>query len=60
VLAQDTVGALALPAADFQQVLQEYPKVRPFLEGLTADRLKASREAALAGGLVDPDDVVVL
>ncbi len=60
VIAQNTVGAVVLPAADFQQVLQEYPEARHYLESLSADRLQASYLAVAESGFIDPDDVVVL
>jgi CRP-like cAMP-binding protein len=59
VTAKTTVGALFLPAADFQDVLAQHPGVREYLEGLTADRLKASREV-LEAGVLDADDLIVL
>ena len=58
VIAPGTVAALALPVAEFQQVAQEFPQVVQYLQGLTAERLQASADAAL--GYVDPDDLVVL
>lgn len=60
VFAKGTVGALVLPAEDFALVLQQFPQVHQYLENLTADRLKASQDAAVEAGLADPDDVVVL
>jgi CRP-like cAMP-binding protein len=59
VIAQETVGALVLPAAVFQEVLAGFPQARHYLESLSADRLKASREA-IAAEPIDPDDIVVL
>jgi CRP-like cAMP-binding protein len=58
VIASDTVAALLLPAATFQQVAAEFPQVVRYLTTLTADRLQASADAALA--MADPDDLVVL
>jgi CRP-like cAMP-binding protein len=60
VTAKGTVGALILETTAFQMVVQEHPEVRQYLEGLTADRIKASRDAADASGFIDPDDVIVL
>ncbi|MEE8408626.1 MAG: cyclic nucleotide-binding domain-containing protein [Myxococcota bacterium] len=60
VIAHKTVGALVLPAAEFQQVLQQYPQAREYLENLSADRLQASSDAATGLMLVDPDDIVIL
>lgn len=59
VIATETVGAVVLPAADFQQVLAQYPDVRKYLETLSSERLKASQLAAGAED-VDPDDLVIL
>jgi len=58
VIAPDTVGALVLTVAEFQQVAAEFPQVVQYLQTLTTDRLQASADAAL--GFVDPDDFVVL
>jgi cAMP-dependent protein kinase regulator len=58
VIAPDTVAALVLPVATFQQVAAEFPQVVQYLTTLTADRLRASADAALA--MLDPDDLVVL
>ena len=60
VIAKNTVGALILETTEFQQVLQEHPAVRQYLETLTAERIKASRQAADQSGFIDPDDVIVL
>jgi CRP-like cAMP-binding protein len=60
VIAQQTVGAIVLPAQDFLQVLQEYPNVRPYLESLSAERLQKSYSTLTKSGLFDPDDLVVL
>ncbi|MBI5507588.1 MAG: cyclic nucleotide-binding domain-containing protein [Deltaproteobacteria bacterium] len=60
VIAKNTVGALVLPTTDFQQVVQEHPEVLSYLQTITADRLKASKDAVLASDLVDADDLIVL
>jgi CRP-like cAMP-binding protein len=60
VTARSTVGALVLGADEFRRVLQEHPGVREYLETLTADRLKASREALDQSGIIDADDLIVL
>jgi CRP-like cAMP-binding protein len=60
VTARNTVGALVLANAEFYRVVAEHPEVRQYLETLTADRLKASREACEASGVVDADDIIVL
>ena len=59
VTARTTVGALVLAAEEFQRLLQKHPGVREYLEGLSADRLKASREV-LEAGIIDADDLIVL
>jgi CRP-like cAMP-binding protein len=60
VTARTTVGALVLPADAFGQVLAAHPGVRQYLETLTADRLKASRDALETSGMIDPDDLILL
>ena len=60
VIAEGMVGALVLPVLEFRQVLHHYPQIHLYLQTLSADRLKASRDAVEDSGLVDPDDVVVL
>lgn len=60
VTARTTVGALVLPAEAFSQVLAAHPGVRQYLETLTADRMKASRDALETSGMVDPDDLILL
>jgi CRP-like cAMP-binding protein len=59
VTARGNVGALFLPRAEFQKVLEGNPQVRTYLEGLGADRLKAS-QVATEGEAVEADDLIVL
>jgi CRP-like cAMP-binding protein len=60
VTAKTTVGALVLERDDFYRVLADHPGVREYLESLTSDRLKSSREALAASDIIDPADVIVL
>lgn len=59
VTARGNVGALFLPRAEFQKVLDGNPSVRSYLESLGADRLKAS-QAATEAEAVSADDLIVL
>ncbi|MBC7794825.1 MAG: cyclic nucleotide-binding domain-containing protein, partial [Clostridia bacterium] len=59
VIAIETLGAIFLPAADFQQVLAEFPEVHAFLDSLSDKRISAT-QAQVGDVYVDPDDLVVL
>ena len=59
VIAIETVGAIFLPAQDFQKVLAEFPEVHKFLDSLSDKRISAT-QAQVGDTYVDPDDLVVL
>lgn len=59
VIAIETLGAIFLPASDFQQVLSEFPEVHKFLDTLSDQRISAT-QAQVGDVYVDPDDLVVL
>ncbi len=59
VIATQTVGAIVLPADEFQQMLEEFPNVRTYLENLTSERLQAAKQM-LSMETIDADDLVVL
>ncbi|MBI5508042.1 MAG: cyclic nucleotide-binding domain-containing protein [Deltaproteobacteria bacterium] len=60
VIARGQVGALFLPRADFQKVLEENPKAKEYLQTLSADRLKASAAAKDESEVLDADELIVL
>jgi CRP-like cAMP-binding protein len=60
VTARERTGALFLGRDDFQAVLDENPSVRTYLEGLSQDRLEASKAATDAEEVIDADDLIVL
>ncbi len=60
VIATDTLGAIVLPAADFQKVLNDFPEVHKFLDNLSDKRIAASRDLVGDDVVIDPDDIVVL
>jgi CRP-like cAMP-binding protein len=61
VIATDILGAIMLPAADFQKVLAEFPEVHKYLDTLSDKRIAASRDIIDdSDQVVDPDDIVVL
>ncbi len=60
VTARDRAGALFLPRAAFQKVLEDNASVREYLEGLSADRIKASQAAQEADEVIDADDLIIL
>ncbi len=60
VKARNRVGVLFLPRAEFQSVLASHPDVRTYLEGLSADRLKASQAAQDADEVLEADELIVL
>jgi CRP-like cAMP-binding protein len=61
VTARSRVGALFLPRAEFQKVLEAHPDVRSYLEGLSADRIKASKAAQdSAAEVLEADELIVL
>jgi len=59
VTARNTVGGLVLPTEEFYRVLQEHPGVHEYLETITAERLKTSRDV-VEGGVIDADDLIIL
>ncbi len=60
VLAHSLVGALFLPRNEFQDVLKKHPDVHAYLQGLSADRLKATQAAHDDHEVLDADDLIVL
>lgn len=60
VTAHGRVGALFLPKAEFQAVVDDHPEVHGFLSGLSDDRIKASENAVQAEEILDADDLIVL
>ena len=48
-----------MPRDDFQQVLDENPEVKTYLEGLSADRIKASAAAQESMEVLDADDLLI-
>lgn len=60
VKARDRVGALFLPRVEFQKILDAHPDIRTFLEGLGADRLKATQAVHDSAEVLDADDLIVL
>jgi CRP-like cAMP-binding protein len=60
VRARGQFGALFLPRADFQKILDEQPAAKEYLESLSADRLKASHAAQDASEVLDADELIVL
>ncbi|MFC1609954.1 cyclic nucleotide-binding domain-containing protein [Myxococcota bacterium] len=60
VRARNGVGVLFLPRDEFQEVLDETPSVREYLQSLSEDRLKASEAARDADEVLDADDLIVL
>lgn len=60
VTARDRTGVLFLPREAFQKVLDDNASVREYLEGLSADRIKASQAAQDADEIIDADDLIIL
>lgn len=60
VSARTRVGALFLPRAEFATVLAAHPAVRDYLQGLSADRLKAQKAVHESDEVLSADDIIVL
>ncbi|MBI3179023.1 MAG: cyclic nucleotide-binding domain-containing protein, partial [Deltaproteobacteria bacterium] len=60
VTARDSVGALFLPKAAFQQVLAEPASVREYLQSLSDDRVKATEAVQASAEVLDADELIVL
>ncbi|HET6344385.1 MAG TPA: cyclic nucleotide-binding domain-containing protein [Myxococcota bacterium] len=60
VVAASRVGALFLPKADFQLVLNEHQEVKDYLESLSADRLQANSNVGQVEEILDADELIVL
>jgi len=60
VSSRGQVGCLFLPRGAFQKVLDDHPEVREYLEGLSDDRLKTSKDVHEETEFIDADDLIIL
>jgi CRP-like cAMP-binding protein len=60
VRARGQLGALFLPRADFQKVLDEQPAAKEYLQSLSADRVKASQTIQGTSEVLEADDLIIL